>query len=344
MNSRILFNLAKDVLHLYSYTHDRRLENVFLRLSQSFEGTLSDWLKNSSKMSDLRKRVRSTVILDAILFLQKVKNDYPSGISKSDLVTKYFVGKSSDSLIHIIKGFIPLLSHPEVSDILAPFAHIIQLFDVFSITNPDNPSALVDDLKVILSDFNEYRSEMVNKPFDEEPLLKSQKLTKKQKQEGLLNYLTFKFSEEIAKSFEEVNRQDIADAIRIGPGEAAGGSMLLDPKAIYGLFPNKVGSPMALENSARKNVKEALKNIEPSSYEKTYNDIRNSILTSSGMITFEQNQEFYYKQMLNRSQQGTADQPMESIPVEAIKWIYPSPSALKLLSLILFSMSARIYM
>ena len=344
-NSRILANLAKDVLRLYSFTHDHRLENIFLKLSQDFESALSEWLRSTSKMSELKKKIRNPAILDAILFIQKIKNENPSGINKNDLVTKYFVGTKYDAYIPIVKGLIPLLNHPEVSDVLAPLSNIIQLFNVFRITNQEDPSVLVGDLKTMLSDFNKYRGEMVNEPFeDDDPTLKPQKLNKKQKKEGLLNYLTFKFSEEIAKAFEGINRQDIASDIRISPGESAGSSLLLNPKAIYRLFPNMVGNPMALETSARMTVKDALRDIEPATYEKTYNNIRNSILTSSGVITYEQNQEFNYKQMLNRSKQGAADKVIEPIPVDANKWIYPSPSPLKLLSLVLFSMSARIYM
>ena len=354
-NSKILSSLAKDILYLYCSTNERSLENVFLRLSENFETTLSDWLKSDLKMADLRKRMSNSDILDAILLLQKIKTENPSGINKTNLVTKYFISNSfssknkktdistpNDNYVHIIKGFGALLSDPDVSNILSPFANIIELFDVFTITNADNPTALVGDLRTISSGFKSYRDGLVNDPFEDDTPLKPQKLNKKQKKNGLLNYLTFKFGEEVSVAFDKINRQDISSKIRTGEGDAATNSLLLNPKAIYGLFPNMVGNPSALEANARIVVKESLKDFEPATYEKTYNEIRNSIFFSSGVITYKQHQDFKYNQLVNRGKSDATE--IESIGVDTIKWIYPSPAPIQLLSLILFSMNARINM
>lgn len=288
MSDNILYKFAKDLSQLYACTRNKKIEDFFLKIAQSFEMEFENWLSRIIQ-TDVKSSLQAPEVLDTLVFLTKLKKSYPSGITVSDLM---FDPKKS-SFIPLMQSFLNISTSQDFA-VLSPFKVLLESTRNMSITggDPINESNYLSSLKTLDTMFRDHVERITNKPYDDAPVSK-RKITKKEKFANLLHYLTRRFSEEISLAYEEIGELDTL-------GIATNPNILADPIKIVGeLFPDYPSSSMSyMANLARSIVKKISSYTEMEYRDYVYNYIRSEIMLHAAKISYDDMAMFLYQYSL----------------------------------------------
>lgn len=332
MSDNILYKFAKDLSQLYSKVRIKDIEDCFLKIAQSLDFEVENWLSQAIRQ-DYKRSLKKPEVLDTLILLARLRKSYAAGIDSGEFV-KIFINDSK------LKFFIPIITAiREVSNsndfaILSPYKNILNASQNLLNSNPDT-SAISSDLSSLDRMFREEMNRKVNKAYEDNAVETKKKITKKERISGLLHYLTRRFSEEISIAFESTGQIDIAG---IADDPLAIRNPVLIIKKMFPDYPPQ--NIPGIKEDAESIVKDIIKYSDPQYYDYVFNYVRNRIMNNYAIISDDQFNEFNYEAGLKfYAIQDDENEEAKTIDVPTSSWSLHY--VLILLSMVLYILGTK---
>lgn len=279
------FELANDVLRLYSSIKHSGLEDLFLKISNVNTGSFCQWLGTNRKV---KTSLKNPVVYDALETLCNIRVNNPplSKMDRGNMVKSFMEsGGKGMSIFSIIIDMSKIVSDPSAKDILEPFSDIIGLIGMDASISGGNPSALLEDIIMIKDHY--LRSEFPSEDEDSPRV----RISIAQQKKNMFQHLLVRFSDEISAAFEKSGFTDLANDVK----NEALSKLQSDFLSPY------------IENANSKNIQKAkiiavdfIKTRYDTSWEiLNHDDIEMAIGITLGWLTREQ-----YKEMLRKREKN----------------------------------------
>ena len=221
MNENILYSFAKDLSQLYSRIKVRDVENCFVKVAQALDVEVEKWLHKAVQLN-MKSRLKKPEVLDTLILLNKLKKNYPAGMSYSEFTIAFINDPKKENL----KFFLPIIltlrdaASGEDFAILSPYVGILEATRNMKLMEgegkEESPISDIgadigtfrEDLNTLDSAFREDLNRAMTRPYSD-PISTKKKMTRKEKLYGLLNYLVRRFGSEVSMAFEETGQIDL---------------------------------------------------------------------------------------------------------------------------------------
>lgn len=336
MSENILYKFAKDLSQLYAKTLLKEVEKCFVKVAQSLDSEVEKWLTKAVQLN-YKASLQKPIVLDTLILLTRIKNSYPSGISRPEFL-KVFINDAS------MKAFLPtIVSLRDISDsgdyaILSPYKSIFDSSRNMTYASAET-GAVTHDVQTLDGLFRNDLNNKINKAYEDDVAGSRKSISKKEKTGLLLNYLIRRFSEEISIAYEEIGQIDPL-------GLVDDSSILRDPQKILTMYPQypKLNIPIIVD-MAKKIVKDIANYNEPQYYDYVYNYIRNKIMLYAYSISKEQFEEFMYQSSLGMHMKenvhDVSDTPKGLKPIDVDPASWKRDQSLIMLSCVLFVLGTK---
>lgn len=275
-----LYSFTEDVGRLYCLTQNHKLEDIFLRLSQSQDDDFSKWFsRNRNHIKPQLQNPEVADLLDALIETRKVYYtisivDFVDMIQGANKKIAGGIGRNVGN----IRALESMLSDPDLQPMLSPYRDIITASQNFTESPTIPVNVIADDLKTIRSLYEVFLNE-----FDQLKSrgdgLKPKKLTLKEKKTQLFSYLLQRFSREVADAAERSGMTDFAQAVR-------NEGVLAKPSIIKDYYPAvSRESTFASRIMSDRLIKRVTKNIAEERFEAAYEDLKEQIMEFKRVVT-----------------------------------------------------------
>lgn len=327
-STSFLDQFSSDLNNLYCFTKDARIENLFIKVAESNEAEIKEFLgllyKGKYKNLNISKDV-----IGALSLLSSI----PKGIAQPEFVKAIVNDPQNRKYLPTIIC-IGRLRGLKLS-ILYPFSNVLALTDNFEDRPEEEMASVSNDINIINNELQAYLKSKTDLEYEDELVAKQPKQTKKEKIRTMTMFLLDKFSGEITNGFQNSHLSSIASQI---------GNSLLDPSKIASLIPDMNINAGILTQEAISIAKEVLRKIEPHNLDSNYGYIKARIFRFTGVITSSEFNEFYSKvltQELNKTYGTEHDNEMEVTDLNIRPNQWTNPTAVILLSLILIRITSQ---
>jgi len=347
MNKLKLYsNLTKDIFNLYCLTLNSKVEDVFLRLSQTVGRDFIRWLRSDDALL-VADTLHDPLLMEAFRYMMKVRSKFTLGSLDRSKFVEYIMSNPHPSITVIIE-LANFLGDPEVGYLLEPFEDIIQIAATMKSEKPrSSHSVLLDDLVTLRDKFT--KKEATKEPEDEkgdvsyvvDPLTGKRvkvpirrNLTEQRK--DMFYGLYTRFSEDIAMAAENSGFSEFAQALRTRG--------ILGRNQLLSEFIEVGETTPYIVQKAQEVSRNVLRNSEPSKFDQNYEYIKQESLFFVSAITHEE-----YGRLQRARQQETPiplegeeseEIEMPELSVDAQKWL--NPYVLSMLSAVFRAMYEEI--
>jgi len=293
-------NFIADILHLYSRTGIKRIENDLLRVSQSYDSSFYKWLLSNRQIAS---KLNYPEVFLALSFLVEIRKNYPPPVGISDIAKIFIDAKESKYLPYII-SFNQFLEDPAINAILFPFKDILVACSGLKIIQGEeiDVDGIGKDLSYIKESFDQYISR--GKIDAEDSAVIINKETVKQKKTRMFSYLLQKFSNEIASAADRSGFSEFASKLR--------GGILANPSEIENFTGMKI-EPEDV-NEAKRMVKYVSPNYNITKADWNYNFIKERSMLFTSKISKEQLMQLYRRRVDKRDYSRFMDSPTVKYP------------------------------
>ncbi len=318
MNNNNLYKYSKDLRDLYVKTKNHDIENLFIKVSETYVDNFQKWL-GSNKSKIVKSTLNNPEVFDALLILRSMKFKYPVNISIPDIIN-YFDKSKYASLFPILISFTKIQDEA-VESVLAPYQNILSVISSFNSETEMSLDSIKQDLITIYESFIEF-VELKGK--EKGGIEKPAKQTKKDKKILMFSELLRKFTSEIQGAAMRSGLDDFANALNNG----------ILPK--YEEMNKYV--PMApidtyMWNEADRILKAILKNLN-GNFDVNYNFIKERCMYFVSLISTKELNELYnrrqkqtdfssFMDLENLPDENVLDKEMETISVSDAKLLSP---------------------
>jgi len=269
-----LHKFSNDLRDLYVKTKDRSVEDLFIKVAQTYNQNLQKWLSSETTINLVKPQLRNPEVYDALLTLKKMRIKHPISISVPEVIS-YFDKSKESSMFPIIVSFASI-KNDKAESVLAPFNDIIVTCSSFRSDIEIPIESITEDLITIHNLFVQKLEEQ--KPSGTQEYEKTRKQTVKQKKVKMFAGLLRLFSGEIEGAARRIGKNDFADAI--------GKGIIVDPSGIKQYVPIGDINPY-MWNEARRIVKAVVSNLGDSNTNTNYNLAKERCMYFISMISAE---------------------------------------------------------
>jgi len=307
-----LYKFSNDVRDLYVKTKISDVEDLFVKIAQTYEQNLTTWLTSKPSKSNVKPQISNPSIYEALSVLEQVRQQYPDTFTSADLIG-YKGKKPITPYLPLIASF-AYVQDEEAQSVLFPYKKIINV--CATLKSPDSGKLLMSEIPLenIAQDLKLIHEAFVNRdsPKPKDEFQKTKKETKKEKKRNMFSNLLEKFSLEVQGAARRTNMNDFAIAL--------GNGILANPMALkkYVSLPD---ANTYMWNEIRRLVKVVLRNLDRSDVQSNYNFIKERSMYFTSMISNEELTEFYKSRLGNTdfSQfMGENNLPKEPLEEETI--------------------------
>jgi len=347
MNSCFSFNqFVRDIGDLYCKTKLASIENLYIKLAQSFDySNFGSWLKNiissNSKVSqDFKGSLSDPNTLDYILELNNINNNWSNFSQKGtdgvlqNLVTQYQLGEKAAKIPRLFNGIITSALVPKLYTLYPnPLKAINELINSGQLTLSADSDKVAENLKndaeLILSEYGKSKKQM------------------KEESEKIFYFLLDRFSKDISSALQSIGRNDLAQSI-------LSQKILWRPDLLSGILPmsesNLIQGGMLGELARNISYKTLYDNGNLNSI---YEQVKQSIFHFAGMIDKRNIDALRHEEMadqdlksmqeggkFNERQRDVKNQGTDNIDISATKWL--NPEILTMISYFLYALYLQV--
>jgi hypothetical protein len=277
--------------------------------AQSFNAyTFLKWI-NGSQVNTAMPHLRNPAIVDAIRFLGKLSNDYPSGISKPEFV-KYFIGTDNVKFLPIILS-LRTIAKSEGHPIPMIFNEILAYSDIFKTAGDAGVESVKFDLEVLKNHFLG-----IDDPSSPLPVKKLPRLSKNEKKKALFKYLLLETANEVVNSLNTMGKNETANLIRSNPTMLLDSSKLMEQRIISPNVDFTMATMKAVEIT-----KTILSRVEPIDYEYNYNLLVNSAMHFAAQLSSKEYNKYFKDYMMGKILDESYKP--ERVAFDNESWIHP---------------------
>jgi hypothetical protein len=323
----LLERLSCDLNSLYCFTKDARIENLFIKIAESNENEIQEFLNllydgKFKKLSHLKKLITA---------LKNIQNT-PAGLTPSEFVTYSLNTFPASVPIIISLSQLRNLNLP----ILHPLSKKLALTGHFQKGKDEEIESVLKDITTLNNELQNFLKAKTESEYEDELVAKQPKQNKKEKIRTMTMFLVDKFGAEVTSGFQNSHLASVASKI---------GDSLLNPASFLTLVPDaKFINAGMLAQEAISIAKEVLKKIEPHNFDSNYEFIKARVFRFAGVISSSEFSVYYNKILmrdLNKTYGTTHDSDMsvENLNVHPSQWT--NPTAIILLSQTLFRIASQ---
>jgi hypothetical protein len=325
-SSELLERLSYDLGKLYCLTKDVRIENLFIKIAESNENEIQEFLNllYSGKFKKLNH------LKNLINALKNIQNT-PAGLTPSEFVTYSLNTFPASVPIIISLSQLRNLNLP----ILYPLSKKLALTGHFQKGKDEEIESVLKDITSINDELQEFLKAKTEAEYEDELVAKQPRQTRKEKIRTMTMFLMDKFSAEVTSGFQNSHLSSIASQI---------GGSLLNPSKIITLIPDAgyINAGL-LSQEAISIAKEVLKKIEAHNFDSNYGFIKARVFRFSGVISSSEFNEYYSKILMKELNQtyGESHDDMNVADLNILPSQWTNPTSIILLSLILIRIASQ---
>jgi len=206
-----LHKFGNDIRDLYVETKNSDVEDLFIRIAQSYNQNLQKWLSYGHTIQTVKPLLSDPEVYDALLVLNQIRSKHPVSVSVPDIISFFDKSKSS-SLFPIVVSFSGI-QNDQAESVLAPFKDIVNTCSVFEADIEISLESITQDLVTVHNSFMDY---VAGKNNGEKEFKKQKKPTKREQKMSMFAGMLRRFSGEIESAARRIGQNDFADALGKG--------------------------------------------------------------------------------------------------------------------------------
>lgn len=334
-------NIKSDLLQLYCFTKNKRIEDVFQKFAESIDAAFLNWLKTAN----LTHIGVSNQTVSGINFLLRMREKFPSGISFSTVATHFADNPSDANGFAQAKILSDLSNDPRASNLLNHFSDILTAIKPISLVDKDKNQVANDSSKeIVANDLVKIYAEFEKSNENQEGDLYSDigekihppKESKKEKSERLFTFLLHEFTKEIQNALVELGDDLKANVIK--------NWAIANPVEIINYFKPQ-GNINAMGDDAVYVVKTIMKTIKENTPEEQFNFIRNRAMFHGKILTKQEYKNYYLNKIKSIDLSKFTGSPTQNQTNDRLKltsYQITNPDAIVFISLVLYGIYEKV--
>lgn len=313
-SSKVLNNLFCDIISLAN--NNNRIASDIIVIANEFINEFSTWLNKPSTKKALQN-IPDVSVIEAIKWMDKVKQNYPSAMSKPKVYQELLNDPSGAKYTPYLYYMNEILKNYG-SQILEKYSDILYAAENFKDIPQIDIEGIKNSLNFIEHEYRTYLETFINNPFgdDKESPSKKTRMTKNEKMKSLFHFLCEEAGKEIASALDEIGYSNIANNIKSDPMFLVDYNAIKNNNLVVGKSSYHYMMPKAQDVA-----KTILKRLDPSDYEYNYNLLINNAMKFNMAMSHKEYMEFFHNLML---QKGRGVEKIERVNFPTQEWINPN--------------------